>query len=93
VRLKFGDVDMNAAERAMANALLENFPTLVGVNVRGDRVLLICQQGRKAPEALLYRAGEDFKREYALLRAAEADADWRAAIPKISHLTLLPWNE
>jgi hypothetical protein len=91
-QLKFGDVAMNAAERVMANALLENFPTLIGVNVRGDAVFLICQQGRKAPEAVRYRASEDFKREFALLCAAEADADWKAAIPEIANLTLLPWE-
>jgi hypothetical protein len=92
-KLKFGDVVMNAAERTMANALLEKFPTLIGVNVRGDRVYLIYQQGREAPEAVLCRAGEDFKQEYALLCAAEADADWKAAIPEVSHLTLLPWDD
>jgi hypothetical protein len=91
-KLEFGDVVMNAAERAMANALLEKFPTLVGVNVRGDKVFLICQQGRKAAEAVLYRASEDFKREYALLCAAETDADWKAAIPKVTTVTLLPWD-
>jgi hypothetical protein len=63
------------------------------VNVRGDAVFLIFQQGRKAATAVKYRAGEDFKREYALLCAVEADADWEAAIPKIAHLTLLAWDD